>query len=210
MEQYRHALYRYSTGNGFNVNVDLPTEAAQVASFKMEPLLTRLANPELGIDIKREADRVSMQYEAAMQQIKVLGYDSGAGKRLKNLKLRVELIQHLMTNYPIRYIKRDQLDRLYKLYAENSPGMDNVIKETVNLNKGATGVDDFVGTAMKVRKGYPLFDKFGKRLDSADKKLFNKSEGLSGFGEEQKHSLLKTIAIVLVLAALYKHFTKPA
>ena len=116
MEPYRHALYRYSTGQGFNVNVNVPQKTNEVASYKMIPLYTPQMKEEFAVDIKREADRVSMQYESAMQQLKVLGYDAEAGSRTKDLKIRVEVIKHLMTTYPIRYIKREDLDKLYKLY----------------------------------------------------------------------------------------------
>lgn len=210
MEKYRHALYRYSTGQGFNVNVDVPEIANNIASFKMIPLYTELSRPGMAVDIKREADRVSMQYEAAMQQIKVLGYDPQAGKRLKKLKLRVELIKHIMTTYPVRYIKEEDLNKLYDLYEKNAPGMDRIINEVVNQNKGVTGIDDFVGTALKVRKGYPLYDKFGRELTKKGVEEFNasekKAEGLSGFGEEGKTNILKIIAIIAVIAAIAKMF----
>jgi hypothetical protein len=208
MEPYRHALYRYSTGEGFNVNVDVPKDANDVASYKMEPLLTRLSGPDRGVDIKREADRVSMQVEAGMQQVKVLGYDSKVGKNLKILKSRVELIRHLMATYPIRYVKRKDLDKLYDLYAKNAPGMDKMISDIVDQNKGATGLEDFIGTAMRVRKGYPLYDKFGRKLTKTDKVKFEnlskKAKGLSGFGAAQETSLLKIVAIGLVAAAVWK------
>jgi hypothetical protein len=174
----------------------------------MEPLLTRLSGPDRAVDIKREADRVSMQVEAGMQQVKVLGYDSKVGKDLKNLKGQVELIRHLMATYPIRYIKRKDLDRLYDLYNKNAPGMDQMISTIVDQNKGATGIEDFVGTAMKVRKGYPLYDKFGKKLNTSDKTKFEdlskKAKGLSGFGTAEKPNLLKIVAMGLVAAAIWK------
>lgn len=211
METYRHALYRYSTGNGFNVNVNLPKDADDVASYKMEPLYTRLSRPEFTVDLKREADRVSMQVEAGMQQVKVLGYDSKLGKGLRKLKVQLEVIKHLMTTYPIRYIKKEDLEKIYELYTKNAPGMDALIQKVVDQNKGATGIQDFVGTAMRVRKGYPLFDKFGKKLSSVDKKKFEgeKATELSGFADTaSKANLIKGIAILLVVVAILKTFCK--
>lgn len=210
MESYRHALYRYSTGQGFNVNVDLPKYADQVASYKGEPLLTRLGRPEFSVDIKREADRISMQVEAGMQQVKVLGYDSRLGKNLRNLKVRLEVIKHLMTTYPIRYIKKEDLEKIYEQYEKNAPGMDTLIQKVVEQNKGATGIQDFVGTAMKVRKGYPLYDKFGRELSKADEKKFKEdSKGLSGFADAASgHNLAKIAAISLVVIAILKSCSK--
>tara|TARA_B100001109_G_C18719490_1_gene406482 strand:+ start:63 stop:743 length:681 start_codon:yes stop_codon:yes gene_type:complete len=213
MEPYRHALYRYSTGQGFNVNVNVPQKTNEVASYKMIPLYTPQMKEEFAVDIKREADRVSMQYESAMQQLKVLGYDAEAGSRTKDLKIRVEVIKHLMTTYPIRYIKREDLDKLYKLYKTNAPGMQAIIKKTVDQNRNVHGIDDFIQTAMKVRKGYPLYDGFGRKLTKKAKEKFEKAEsvaeqGLSGYGEEEATSPLKWIVIALVLGALYKAYTK--
>jgi hypothetical protein len=207
MEPYRDALFRYSTGQGFNVNVNTPAEADDVASFKMEPLYTKLSQPGMSVDIKREADRVSMQVEAAMQQMKTLGYNAKAGKKLGILKSRVELIKHLMTTYPIRYVKKADLDRLYGLYEKNSPGMDGIISKIVNQNSGSGGVEEFIGTAQKVRKGYPVYDKFGRKLSSADKAKF-KAKTLSGFGgDTEGPSLIKLVGVSLVALALYKWLT---
>ena len=208
MESYRHALYRYSTGDGFNVNVNVPKDADDVASYKAEPLYTRGARPEFSVDLKREADRVSMQVEAGMQQVKVLGYDSRLGKNLRNLKVRLEVVKHLMTTYPIRYIKKEDLEKIYEQYAKNAPGMDAVIQKVVEQNRGATGIQDFVGTAMRVRKGYPLFDKFGRKLSTPDKSKFEsgkKSMGLSGFAEAASgNNIIKIVAILLVVVAILK------
>ena len=213
METYRHALYRYSTGQGFNVNVNVPKRAEQVASYKVEPLLTRMSQPGFTIDVKREADRISMQVEAGMRQVKLLGYDPELGKRLKKLKVRLEVIKHLMTNYPIRYIKREELDRLYDLYEKNAPGMDVVIQRVVDENQGSTGIDRYIGTAMKVRKGYPLYDQFGRKLTKVNTKKFEdekKEAGLSGFGDSGKTNILRLAALLLAATALFKMVSKPA
>jgi len=211
METYRHALYRYSTGQGFNVNVDVPSEPIDVASFKMKPLKAKLIRPEFNVNLKREADRISMQMEAAAQQLKVLGYHSEAGKRYRDLKARVEVIKHLMANYPIEYIKKEDLEKIYELYEKNVPGLDKLIKKVVKQNKGATGVHEFVGSTMRVRKGYPLYDQFGRKLSKKEKKTFK--EGLkltngmnfSGFGEgSKKTKLAKLIGWGLIIVALYK------
>lgn len=214
METYRHALYRYSTGQGFNVNVNVPKRAEQVASYKVEPLLTpHMIRPGISLDIKREADRISMQVEAGMRQVKLLGYDPELGKRLKKLKVRLEVVKHLMTNYPIRYIKREDLNKLYDLYAKNAPGMDAVIQRLVDENQGRGGIERYIGTAMKVRKGYPLYDRFGRKLTKANEKKFEteqKDAGLSGFGDSGKTNIVKLAAILLAAAALFKMLNKPA
>jgi len=205
MEPYRQALYRYSTGQGFNVNVDVPEDIESVASYKLSPLYTKLSRSGFPVDLKREADRVSMQVEAGMQQVKVLGYDSKAGKELRKLKSRVEVVKHLMTSYPIRFIKQKDLEKIYDLYAKNSPGMDAIIQKVVDQNKGSTGIKDFVGTAMRVRKGYPLFDKFGRKLSAADKNKFESEKNLSGFsGLDTGHKVIKLATVLLVIAAIVK------
>jgi len=210
METYRHALYRYSTGQGFNVNVNLAENAEDTASYKAKPLYTKLMRPEFTVDLKREADRVSMQVEAAMQQVKVLGYDSKLGKNLRVLKGHLELIKHLMTNYPVRYIKKADLEKLYDQYLKNAPGMDAIIKKVINQNKDATGIQDFVGTAMKVRKGYPLYDKFGRRLSSEESSSFEKLKGnlkgLAGFSDTDSKltSIIKFSAVLVAILAAYK------
>lgn len=206
METYRHATYRYSTGQGFNVNVDVPQKAEQVASYKMEPLYHKLGRPSFTVEIKREADRVSMQVEAAMQQMKHLGYDSTAGKRHRQLKARLDIIKHLMTSYPIQYIKQSDLEKIYEMYEKKVPGLDKLVKEIVEQNKGATGVQDFVGTTMKFRKGYPLYDQFGRKLTTPEKKVFKKDEAkaLSGFDGEETNSILKFAAVMLIAGILLK------
>jgi len=47
VEKYKDALYRYSTGQGFNVNVEVPEVARQVAAYKMLPLQARNIKPVL-------------------------------------------------------------------------------------------------------------------------------------------------------------------
>lgn len=210
METYRHATYRYSTGQGFNVNVDVPDETTDVASYKMYPLMQRLGRESFTVNMKREADRVSMQVEAGAQQIKVLGYDSEAGKRYRGLKARLEVIKHLMANYPIEFIKTADLERLYELYEKNTPGLDKIIRKVVKDNKNATGVHTYVGTAMKVRKGYPLFDQFGKKLSAKEEAMYRKSQknnkGLSGFGEGGTTDIVKLLGLLLIGAAVWKVF----
>lgn len=208
MESYRHATYRYSTGQGFNVNVDVPEQGNDVSSYKMYPLMQRLGRESFTVNLKREVDRVSMQVEAGAQQMKVLGYDAEAGKRYKKLKARLEVITHLMTNYPIEYIKTADLERLYDLYEKNAPGLDSIIKKVVKDNKSAKGVHTYVGTAMKVRKGYPLFDQFGKKLSAKEEVEYRKnqknSKGLSGFGEGGAPDMVKLLGWLLIGAAVLK------
>jgi hypothetical protein len=214
METYRHALFRYSTGAGFNANINVPKKPHDVASYQGDPLIARQIKPTSNVNIKREADRVSMQVEAAYQQIRVLGYDSELGKKLRKLKSQVAVLNHLMTNYPIEFINKQDLEQLYTQYSRNSVGMDNVIKKVVKYNNKAKGIDEYVKTAAGVRKGYPLYDQFGKKLASKEQIEFANSQaktapglaGLAGFGEESGPNLVKIVAILLLGAALLKMF----
>lgn len=202
MESYRHATYRYSTGQGFNPNVDTPERAGEVASYKMEPLRFMLSKSGTEVELKREADRLSMQVEAAAQQMKVLGYDATSRKKYQNLKARLEVLKHLMLNYPIKIAKINDLEKLYGLYAQGGPGMDEVIKKIVNENQG--GTQEYVDTAMKVRKGYPLFDQYGRVLSKKEESAVEAGAKavLNGFGEisgNNKYILGLAAAIALVL-----------
>lgn len=197
MDQYRHMLYRYSTGLGPNMNVDLPKNGTDYASFKMQPLIPTLRSSETLVDLKLEADRASMQAEAAEQIIKVMGYNSAAGKNYRELKARVDLIRHLMTNYPIKYVKQEDLNKLYKMYVENSPGMDAIIQGVVKYNQNVSDVSAFVETAQRVRKGYPVFDQFGKKLSAKEAKA------LAGL-EAIKSNPLLLAGLALTAYALWK------
>lgn len=213
METYRHALYRYSTGQGFNVNVDVPDKVEDVTSYKFQSLLTPMnMNPDFTVDIRREADRISMQVEAAQRAMKNIGYDEQVGRDFKKLKIQLEVMQHLATNYPIRYVKVKDLQKLYKLYEQSTPGLDKVIAKIVEENKNSTGINAFVGTAFRVRKGYPLFDRYGKKL-TLDKeetfikdKLESEKKALSGLGDGATPArMLGPIALVLLLILLLKN-----
>jgi hypothetical protein len=177
---YRHLINRYSTGQGPIVNIGVPENKTDYASYKMKPLQYRLGRPEFSVDLLREADRISMQVEASAQTIKVLGYNSKAGKDFRGLKSRLEVIKHLMINYPIRMVKNADLESLYVMYEKNSPGMDKLIKDVVNQNKDTKrSVPDFVGTSYSVRQGYPVFDDKGKVLSPPDMATFKKGEKAS-------------------------------
>jgi hypothetical protein len=209
METYRHASYRYSTGQGFNVNVDVPKAADDVASFKMEPLMHNLGRPAFTVSVNREADRLSMQVEESFRQMKNLGYDSAAGKKYRTLKGRLEVIRHLMTNYPIEYVKAGDLEKLYKLYERSAPGGDAIIQKIIAQNKDAKGVQKYVTTAKKVRKGYPLYDQFGRKLSDAEKKKMSIKKTLSGLGEAGGSKLLPIIGTIIIAIAVIKYFSKP-
>jgi len=148
-----------------------------------------------------------MQVEAGEQSIKVLGYDPEAGKRLKKLKIQLEVIQHLLTNYPVAYIKVRDLNRLYELYGKNTPELDNIVKKVVEDNKNTGGIYAYAGTAYRVRKGYPLFDRYGKKLDRPDEKLYdsslkNKKSG-DGLGSISTASSKWVLLLILVVAGVW-------
>jgi len=211
MESYRDALFRYSTGIGFNVNVDVPEKVEDVTSYKFQPLLTRMnMNPEFTVDVRREADRISMQVEATQQAMKTIGYDEKIGRDFKKLKVQLEVMQHLFTNYPIRYIKSKDLEKLYRLYEKNTPGMDKIIAQVVEENKNSTGIHAYVGTAFRVRKGYPLFDRYGHKLTLPKEELYLKDKvkaeekgTLSGFGDVATPTKLVGPLLLLLLAYFY-------
>jgi len=202
METYRHAIYRYSTGIGPNAIVDIPERAGQVASFKGEPLMHTLQNAEGKVALLREADRVSMQVEDAMRQIKTLGYNPRLGSNLTILKKRVELIRHLMSNYPINFVLRPDLELMYQIYVKNGPGLDLMISRVVDYNKVPGTYENVVKNSTRVTGGFNIFDKFGRKLNAQDKELLKKDKptgilGLSGFGDTTV--TLATVAGVLIL-----------
>lgn len=211
MESYRHALYRYSTGQGFNVNVDVPEKVEDVTSYKFQPLLTRMnMNSDFTVDVRREADRISMQVEATQRAMKNIGYDEKIGRDFKKLKIQLEVMQHLTTNYPVRYIKVGDLEKLYRLYEKNTPGIDKIIAKVVEENKNETGIHPYVGTAFRVRKGYPLFDQYGHKLTLPKEELYLKDKikaeekgQLNGFGDAAIPTKLLGPLLLLVIAFLY-------
>jgi len=210
METYRHALYRYSTGQGFNVNVDVPEKAEEVTSYKFKPLLTRMnMNPDFTVDMLREADRISMQVEATAQVMKVIGYDEKVGEDFNKLKRQLEVMQHLITNYPVRYIRSGDLQKLFDLYQKGKPGMDKLISQVVEQNIKSTGITPYVGTAYSVRKGYPVFDRYGMELKRPEAKQFikdkeqlEKEQGLSGVTDLLNAKMLGPV-IILLLVFIY-------
>lgn len=208
MESYRHATYRYSTGQGFNPNVDVPETPQDTAAFKMEPLLMQLGRPNTQVDLVREADRVSMQVEAAAQQMKVMGYDAVSRKKYQALKNRLEVIKHLMLNYPVKLVKLSDLEKMYKLYAEGGAGIDHLINQVINENKGGV-TKDYIKTAQRVRKGYPLFDQYGKMLSKTDEKVMEKDaaavlQGLGDFSISNNKLLIGSLVSIAIIALIWK------
>ena len=136
MEKYRSALYRYSTGQGFSVNIDVPEVARDVAAYKMLPLQAQSIKQRAAVDVKREADRLSMQAEEAKRQLLTLGYDPVAGKRYRNLRSRVDALLYLTSRYPVRLIKVSDLDLFYRYHKDSSPQLDALIQKVIKYNKG--------------------------------------------------------------------------
>lgn len=196
---YRSTLYRYSTGKGFSVNVDVPDEETSYAAFKMDPLETPYVTPETPIDLTREADNVSMQLEAAEQQVKILGYNTDASKKVSRLKNRVELIRHLLQNYPIKKVKYRDLQNLYDAYQKDTRSIDSLVQKVLAYQKEAAA--DFVDVAAKVRKGYAVYDQYGKVV-----------KNLEGLGDSQQPGKLpayvKWGAIGLVLFLVVMRLSK--
>lgn len=210
MESYRHALYRYSTGQGFNPNVDVPEKVESVTSYKLKPLLTRMnMNSDFSVDLRREADRISMQIETAQRIMKNIGYDEQVGKDFKNLKTYLEVMQHLITKHSVRYLRVGDLEKLYAAYAAEAPDFEAQVAQVVVDNKFTTGIHPNAGTGFHIKKSYPLFDQYGKRLKLPNEELFLKTklnkEGLSGLGEEnRKNRWLLLLLVGAVTLAILK------
>lgn len=216
MESYRQTLYRYSTGSGFSPTIDVPEKASDVAAFQMVPLVHTLINAEIVVDLKREADRLSMQYEEGVRQAKLLGYDPGLGKRLKLLKKRVDLISKLMFNFPIRYVLRVDLEKMYDLYANNL-SIDSLTAKASAYNQNPEMLDAYMKTtsagskALKVNVGSSQYDSFGRVLGKRSLEQWGKSGAslFSGYGDVTLISGLTKFAILAVgLLILIKVFNK--
>lgn len=206
METYRQTLYRYSTGEGPSVNVDPPEKASDVASFKMKPLVHNLINDEIVVDLKREADRLSMQHEEGMRQAKLLGYDPEMGRNLAVLKKRVDLISKLMFKHLLRYVLRTDLERMYDLYTNQRPGLDALIIKASAYNQNTSILDAYAKTtaagskAGRVNVGSSLYDSFGRVLNKKNARVWNKIKPKMGLGE---FSLTSPAGIGLIILALF-------
>ena len=190
MEKYRDTLNRYSTGQGFSVNVDVPDSARKVAAYQMLPLDAKHIGQSSAVDLKREASRLSIQVESANRQLLTLGYDPVAGRRYRELKNRVDALRHLISSYPIRLIRMSDLALVYKHFKNDSPQLDTVIQKVIKYNRG--GSDVFTKTAAGLRKGYPLYDKFGEKLSS-------------GLGQWTTNRTLTIVGIAAIAYFLIRH-----
>lgn len=180
MSDYRQTIYRYSTGQGPNLAAKLaPSERWKAAAFKIRPMRHTLSLPKSEVALVREADRLSYQVEEADRIIKIMGYDSTAAKKRNIIKSRLDLVKHLMMNYPITHVRYIDLERLYKLWNDSSSGIDGLVGEIINRSK-SKGTPDFVKSATKTRKGYPIIDKFGQVISLPKAK--NRMLGEFGFG----------------------------
>ena len=120
-----------------------------------------------------------------------LGYDPVAGKRYRKLKNMVDALQHLLSSYPIRLIRMSDLELIYKNYADSSPNIDAIIQRVIKYNK--SGSDVFAKTADEVRKGEPLYDKFGVQLPS------------KGLGEWDTNKTLTLVGIAVIAYLLIRY-----
>lgn len=186
-------IYRYSTGQGPSILEDLPQNATDYVSFSMDPLRYRLSLPHVSTDLKREADRLSMQVEEAARIIKTFGSNPQAEQKYQLLKKRLELIKHLMYKFSVRYIENGKLEELHELFA-NGTNVDQIVEDLIK-NKKATSTD----------KKYLEYDGFGQKLknNKLSYKPFNFS-GLSGFGEMSNKCLLYVSVGIVALLILKK------
>lgn len=185
MESYRDMIYRYSTGQGPSILEDLPENATDWVSFSMDPLRYRLSLPQVFTDLKREADRLSMQVEEAARIIKTFGSNPRAENKYLILKKRLELVKHLMLDLSIRYISNDELENLHIKFS-NGENVDSIVDKLIKNKK-----------ASSTNKKYLEYDAFGQKL--------NKKESYKPFtfGEtDNKTNLLLVIIVGLGLVYL--------
>jgi len=208
MVNYRHTIYRYSTGQGPNFNVDVPKYATQYSSFKLEPLRHRLSNEEFTVNLVREADRVSMQVEAAAQQIKVLGYNREVGPKYRNLKNRLELIKYILFKYPIKYIRIRDLNILYEIFNKGklTPDAKRAINRILDANKNTGGVYDYLGSIYRSvnKKRRIEIDSEGIELNKSEQQIYKKGKQSLGEFDDKK----KYYSLILVIIALYLFLRK--
>lgn len=159
MESYRDMIYRYSTGFGPSVNVALPEYATDWASFKLKPLRYNLSLPLMDTDLKREADRLSMQVESANRIILTFGSNQYAEKCYTDLKNRLELIKYLLLHRGIRYITNGDLESLHNLFAKNKDKVDAAID--LLIEKYKVEIPPYPEHAYQAHPGYLEYDEFG-------------------------------------------------
>jgi len=92
----------------------------------------------------------------------------------------VDALSHLLTSYPIKLIKVADLDLIYQYFESSSPQINSVIQRVIKYNRGGSNI--FTETALGVRKGYPLYDSYGKRLSTSSFGGWNTYKPLCIFG----------------------------
>jgi hypothetical protein len=182
-----------------------PSAKWENSAYKIRPMRHTLSLPKEEVALVREADRLSYQVEEADRIIKVMGYDSAATKKRDIVKSRLDLVKHLMMNYPITHVKYVDLERLYKLWNQSSSGIDDLVGEIINRSK-SKGTPDFVKAATKTRKGYPIIDKFGQVVSLPKAKERKKTLGEFGFGVQTKWVPLLVVAAILLIPRIKKMF----
>lgn len=203
MSNYRRTIYRYSTGEGPNLAAKIvPQEQWQTAAYKFRPLRHMLSLPDTEVNLKREADRVSYQVEEADRIIKVMGYDSDAAKKRDKLKDRLDLINHLLMNFPLTKIKYEELERLHNMWASSSKGVDAYVEKLIT-ESNESGSDKYIKSAASTRKGYPVIDKFGQVV-AMPKNAPTKAAGLGELGTMNKDTLIKLVTIAVLLMVGYR------
>lgn len=160
METYRDMLYRYSTGYGPSLTYSLPKNQTEWASFKLQPLKAMLALPLMDTDLKREADRLSMQVESASRIIITFGSNSYAENCYVNLKNQLELIKYLLLNRGVRYITNQDLERLHRLFAKDKSKIDAAVD--VLIKKYQEFPTPYPEHPYHAHPGYLLYDEFGR------------------------------------------------
>lgn len=190
---YRHMIYRYSTGQGPNAAIDVPDFNLDMAAFALQPQVYELGGVNLPIDLKREADRLSMQVEAAQQALKNLGTNPTATANFNKLKARLDMLMYIQDNFPLKAIKRRDLDYFYGLDLSNKPLVNKALKLLL---------DTMRSRPVKSNKLTTAYDAFGRVKNPT---VTNKPFQLDGFTDDPSIKLvLLGVALAIILPKLLR------
>jgi len=197
--KYRDLLYRYSTGLGPNLTVPIPEDPIKYGSFQMKPQKFILGRDEFTVDLKRQADRIAMQVEVANQMIKNLGNSLQSQANLANLRRRLKLMNYLLFNSGLRYIRLEDLEELHRAYAQDPANINPLMLKTIAKNRKATGVARLQGKPYQ-DSNMPRFDRYG-RNDAPQ--LLPSGFTFDGW-EDSAQQLLPAVVIGLLVAYMCK------
>lgn len=164
MENYRRLLNRYSTGLGPDFTQDLPNSPLELTAFKMEPLYHRLQKNNLNVDLRREADRLSMQLEDASRIASRIGRSKATLHRYENLRKRTEFLRNILLNSSVKYLSRKDLNQIYDAL-EHGKDVKSAVKEAVKRSQNIKGTTPRAKRKLNVAGETAAFDQFGPRFE---------------------------------------------